>query len=87
MATDVSVKGVRVLIVDDASAVRSLLHKVLEAEGDEHACVRLTGPARTLAAQGRKGLTESGRRSSRSTTAPGSGSGRSSSASMIAPHR
>jgi two-component system chemotaxis response regulator CheY len=33
MATDVSVKGVRVLIVDDASAVRSLLHKVLEAEG------------------------------------------------------
>lgn len=33
MATDVSVKGTRVLIVDDASAVRSLLHKVLEAEG------------------------------------------------------
>lgn len=33
MATDVTVKGTRVLIVDDASAVRSLLNKVLEAEG------------------------------------------------------
>lgn len=33
MATDVTVKGTRVLIVDDASAVRSLLHNVLDAEG------------------------------------------------------